>query len=36
MKYEYPVIELIYFQWNDIVTLSGSEGDGGEFDPTSF
>lgn len=33
MKYEHPEIKIIDMNEFDIVTLSGLEGDGGEFDP---
>lgn len=36
MKYECPEMWLISLVGQDIVTLSGDEGDGGEFDPNSI
>lgn len=36
MKYEQPIMEVILMEVNDIVTLSGTEGDGTEFDPNAL
>lgn len=36
MKYEQPIMEVILMEVNDIVTLSGTEGDGGQFDPNAL
>ena len=36
MRYEEPTMEIISFGNRDIVTLSGTEGDGGGFDPSTM
>ena len=36
MRYEEPKMELISFERKEIVTLSGTEGDGGGFDPSTM
>lgn len=36
MRYEEPKMEIISFERKDIVTLSGTEGDGGGFDPSTM